>query len=219
MMSWLGQHFTPMWIVWGVELGLIVVVLGLALRQRLRGDSLRDAIGLSGVTLLAIVIFTSSLLIAPLATAFSSPTLTDWWQMAAVRIAWQLGGALVLASALVWEARASGKLGDRRIWLACVVLIAVGGALCSNSLRDLADGPLELHGVPAFAAERTPSGRGGGVFATLVLHAPDGTSREVDLRGWAATVAEDRLAACRNSTAIAVTILRHVDAVLDVTCE
>ena len=216
-MSWLADHFTPLWIVWGLELGLIVVVFGVVLRRR--GESIRDAVGLSGFTLLMLLIYASSVLLAPLATAFSSPTAVDWWQMAAVRVAWQLGGGVLMGTALVWEARDAGKLRDRRIWLAVGGLILVGGLLCTRSLRDLIEGPLVLRGKPAFEVDKTPSGRGGGAIrAKLALHAADGTTREVDLSGWRATHAAGQLAACYQSDEITVTILRYVDAVLAVTC-
>jgi len=214
------MHFTPLWIVWGLELALIVVVFGVVLLRRRRGESIRDAVGLGGFTLLLISIYASSVLLAPLATAFSSPTAVDWWQMAAVRVAWQLGGGVLLAGALVWEARDAGKVGDRRIWLAVAGLIIVGGLMCMRSIRDLFDGPLVLRGKPAFEVDKTPSGRGGGAIrATLALEAPDGSTHEVDLSGWRATHAEDQLAACKQSEQITVTLLRHVDAVLAVTCE
>lgn len=213
------MHFTPLWIVGGLELALIVVVFGVVLRRRRRGESIRDAVGLGAFTLLMILIYASSVLLGPLATAFSSPTAADWWQMAAVRVAWQLGGGVLLGGALAWEARDAGRLGDRRIWLAAGGLIVVGGLLCMRSLRDLIEGPLVLHGKPAFAVDKTPTGRGGGAIrATLALQAPDGAAREVDLSGWRATHAADQLAPCEHSDEITVTILRHVDAVLDVTC-
>lgn len=219
-MSWLAENFAPMWIVWILELGLIAVVFLMILRRRRRHATIRDTVGLGAFTLLMILIFTSSLLLAPLATSFSSPTRTDWWQMAAVRVAWQLGGGILLGAALLWEARHNDNLGDRRVWAAAAALVVVGGVLCTSSLRDLVDGPLVLRGKPALEVDRTPSGRGGGsIFAKLTLAAPDGTLHEVDTSGWGATHTSDRLAACNHADVVTVTILRHVDAVLDVSCE
>lgn len=218
-MTWRTLHFTPLWFVWLLGGGLVAVVLGLVVRSRRRGDSVRDTVGMSAFTLLMTVVYASSFLLAPLATALSSPTRVDWWQMAAVRVGWQLGGGVLLAVALVWEAREEGRLGDRRVWLAAVGLMALGGALCVSALRDLLDGPLVLRGRPALQVEQPPGGRGGGaVFATLTLRASDGATREVDLSGWAATRAAAQLAACAQGDELTVTILRHADAVLEVTC-
>jgi len=219
-MSWLAENFAPMWIVWILELGLIAVVFLMVLRKRHRHSTIRDTVGMGAFTLLMILIFTSSILLAPLATSFSSPTRTDWWQMAALRVAWQLGGGLLLGAAMLWEAGHNDHLADPRVWAAAAGLVVVGGLLCTSSLRDLVDGPLVLRGRPALQVDRTPGGRGGGsIFAKLTLTAPDGTLHEVDTSGWEATRTSDRLAACKQADVVTVTMLRHVDAVLDVSCE
>lgn len=219
-MSWLAHNFAPMWIVWILELGLIAVVFFMILRRRRHHASVRDIAGVSAFTVLMILVFTSSILLAPLATSFSAPTRVDWWQMAAVRVAWQLGGGILLGAALLWEAHANENLRDRRVWAAAAGLVVVGGLLCTSSLRDLVDGPLVLRGTPALQVDRTPSGRGGGaIFAKLTLYAPDGTVHEVDTSGWEATRTREQLAGCKRGDVVAVTILRHVDAVLDVSCE
>lgn len=158
MLSWLADNFTPMWIVWLIAIVLVVVVFGAILRRHERGDSFRDTVGTSPFTLLMILIYASSVLLAPLATAFSSPTRVDWWQMAAVRVAWQLGGGILLGAALLWEARYGGTLGDWRVWLTFGALILVGGLMCLSSFRDLVDGPVVLRGKPTFESRKRTAG-------------------------------------------------------------
>lgn len=217
-MSWLAQNFTPMWIVWGIELSIIPIALVADLRYRLRHSSLSEEAGMNLFALLVIWIYASGFFLAPLATAYSSPTRADWWQMAAVRVAWQLGCAVLVGVGTVVAARAN----DRPLWAAwlfCAGVIVVGGLMCLSSLRDLIEGPLVIRGRPTFKVERTPSGRGGGsIFATLTLTSPDGSTHGFDVSGWGANRTEDQLAACERSPEVAVTLLRHVDAVLEVTC-
>jgi len=71
--------------------------------------------------------------------------------------------------------------------------------MAATPLRDLARGPLVLHGAPRADVERT-HGRGG-------------------LAGWGAEVAEEKLSSCRPGQRVRLEVLAHLEKVLEVACE
>ena len=80
--------------------------------------------------------------------------------------------------------------------------------MAATPLRDLARGPLVLHGAPRADVERT-HGRGG-----LDLAEP----RSVHT-GWGAEVAEEKLSSCRPGQRVRLEVLAHLEKVLEVACE
>ena len=219
-MSWFADNFTPMWIVGLIALLLLGFMLGAVIYRHKRGETLTETIGIHPLTFVAIGLFSASILLGPLYTAFSEPTLDDWWQSLAFRVVWQLGSAVLMAIGVLFEARRGGTLGDWKVWLMLVGFVVAGALLCIQEERDWIAGPVVLRGTPSVDVVKTHGVRGaGGIWATLTLHQPDGTAEEIDTSGWGATLLGDKLGHCENADQIDVTLLRHVDAVLDVACK
>jgi hypothetical protein len=205
--------FTPLYILALIVLGVIACVVSAVVITALRGGDL----GISGFALIAITVFATSLL-GPLLTNFSSPTPATWWWALAARVGWQLGGGMLVALATLDMARKSAALGKRSVWVLAACLLLFGGVLCVNPLLDLAQGPLVLRGSAGLDVERT-HGRRASIWAQLHLVGPDGKEHEIDMAGWGASEAERELRGCDGHTTVQVTVLRHVQRVLDARCE
>ncbi|HEX6764844.1 MAG TPA: hypothetical protein VF103_05185, partial [Polyangiaceae bacterium] len=108
-----------------------------------------------------------------------------------------------------------------KFWLGMGAIVLFGALVCKNPLLDLVRGPLELHGTPKLDVERV-RGRiraGAAIYATLQVRMPSGALEVFDFSGWAASKAEEKLAACPRGRPARVTVLRHCERVLDVVCE
>ena len=223
-MQWLVQHFSPIWIIWFIPGAVVAIVVGAAVYQHIHdGDTTwQETIGMRPFTLLAIVAFVSSFL-GSLLTNFSSPTSIDWWQSLAVRTGWQFGGTFLLVAAIVIEARDAGSLGKRSVRVLIAVAVAIGLLLVRNPVLDLLEGPVVLHGKALLVVEKWKLYRRGvstgrGIEASVDLTTPAGKAEVLEMSGWMANQAEDKFAACERGSDVKVTVLRHVEAILDVVC-
>lgn len=214
-MGWLADNFTPMWIVWFCVIAVVCVVIGTIFYKRKPGESLHDTVGASPLTLLGATLVATSFLSL---LGFSSPTVVDWWQALAVRMAWQMGGVVVLEIGILLDAKNGGSLDERPVWILIGVFFAIGVALTWNTARDLIDGPVVLRGHADLAVEKT-HGRHASIAASITLKAPDGSDVPFDFAGWGAEDAEDKFSECDPKSEVDVTVLRHTERVLDVACK
>ena len=201
----------PMLIVWIIMVGVVICVSAAVVVTRLRGES----IGMNPFTVVAIVIFCTGLL-GFFVTGFASPTPQTWWQAPLVRVIWQLGGAVFVAIMVLIEGD-----GEMPVRVLAVVFLAVGVASSFNPLRDLIQGPLLLRGKPDLNVVKTHNNARGGaaIWANLRLTAPDGSQHEIDMAGWGATEAIDKLQGCEDAENVELLVLRHLERVLDAHCE
>lgn len=200
-----------MLIVW-LFLGGVVICVAVALiltRRRV------DSMGVKPLTFLAIIVFCTSFL-GFFVTAFSSPNAESWWQALLVRVGWQLGSAIFLVVMLLIEG------GDQRaLQIFALVLLTIGVAMTFNPMRDLIQGPLLLRGTMDLSVFKTHIAyRGGGkIFADLHLKAENGSQTEINMVGWGATEAIDKLEGCHDGDTVEVIVLRHMKRVLDAKCQ
>lgn len=203
--------WSPILLVGVILAGVVICVSVALIALRLRSDSL----GVKPLTFVAILVFCTSL---PgfLVTNFSSPTLATWWHALLVRVVWQLGGAVFLAIMVVSE----GPV-ERPLRVFAVVLLLIGMAISFNPLRDLIEGPLLLRGRPSLKVVKFYNKFRGKnqIWGTLRVTNQDGSEEEVDLAGWGATEAIEKLDVCREDGDVELVVLRHVERVLDVRCE
>lgn len=205
------MHMTPMLLVWVFLGGVIVCVAVAVIVGHFRGDFL----GVKPLTFLAIVMFCTSFL-GFLVTGFSSPTAESWWQALLVRIGWQLGSGIFLAVMLLIEG------GDQRaLQILALILATIGAAMSFNPMRDLIQGPLLLRGRIDLTVVRTHIAYRGGakIYADLNLKAADGSQTEINMAGWGATDAIDKLQNCHDGDVVEVLVLRHLERVLNAKCQ
>jgi len=204
------MHWTPMFLVW-LFLGGVILCLAIAvILSRRDGASL----GMKPLTFFAIVLFCTSFL-GVLLTAFSSPTLESWWQALLVRVMWQVGGGIFIA-VMVWL---EGK--ERPIQILAMVLFSIGVIIAFNPLRDLIQGPLVLRGKMDLTVTHIHIAYRGGakIYADLHLQAADGTQSDINVSGWRATKAIEKLDGCQDGDTVELVVLRHVEQVLDAKCQ
>ncbi len=223
-MQWIVQHFSPIWIILFIPGAVVAIVVGATIYQHIHdGDvTWQETIGMRPFTLLAIVAYLSSFL-GILLTNFSSPTSIDWWQSLEIRTGWQFGGTILLVAAIAMEARDAGSLRKRSVRVLMVVTLLIGLLLVRNPVLDLLEGPVVLHGkallvVAKWKQFRRGAKAGRGIGATIDLTTSDGKAVALEMSGWMANQAEEKFAACERGSRVEVTVLRHVEAILDVAC-
>jgi hypothetical protein len=215
--NWIADNFTPMWIVYFCVLAVVGVVVGVFIHHHKPGQTMRQTIGASPFTLLGAFLFSTSILSL---MGFSSPTVVDWWQALAIRVAWHMGGIIILEIGIVLDARYGGSLSDRPVWILMAVFFTIGAWLSLNSARDLISGPVVLRGNAAIQIEKAHRIRGGdAIWANVDLKAADGTNVTIDMRGWGAEQAESLYESCDPNGDVLVTVLLHTERVLDVACK
>lgn len=207
-----------MWLPVGITLVVVLIVVAAFLSQ---GRSNWDLGDLSLV--LVILVYVTGLSVGFLVTAFASPTLATWPWAIGVRAAWQLGGT-VLFLAHIWRSKAMSWGRDGRSALALAgIAAALGLAAAYNPIRDLGAGPQTLH-VTSFDVTHVTAlaSRGSGaearIFATLEMSDDSGRASALDLAGWGANTAEEMLGQCESPIGATVTVLAHVERVLEVRC-
>ena len=200
-----------MWLPAVIALGTIVCVAIAAIKT--------SSIGMSWLTLVGCVNFTLAMTDGFAVTFFATPGPDDWWQAPLVRVVWQIGSSFVLALAAGLEARGAGRLGLRSVWALIVGLLVLGPLASLHPLRDLLSGPIPLR-VVDFEVVKTPGGARGGsrIFGTLRVRAPEGAEQTLDLVGWGANDAEDRLRTCDDVKGSTVVVLAQLERVIDVRC-
>jgi hypothetical protein len=202
-----------MWLVAVIAGGSVACVIGACIYNRKQGMSL----GASWFTLVAATVFSTGLLLGYFVTHESSPTLATWWEAPLGRVVWQVGGGLLVSVAILLEARRGYALGSAKVWISVAGFVLVGLLLPLNAERDLLAGPRVFEAV-ALHTEKTHGWRAS-IGANLRVRADDGSERELELAGWAANDAEDRLERCARSARIRISVLEHLERVLDVRCE
>lgn len=206
-----------MWLPVGITLVVMLIVAAAFLSQ---GRSNWDLGDLSLV--MVISVYVTGLSIGFLVTAFASPTLETWPWAIGVRAAWQLGGTL-LVLAHIWRSKGmSWRRGGRPAWVLAGIASALGLAAAYNPVRDLVAGPAVLRvtdfDVAHVRAVYRRGGPGESIFATMQASSPDGRPRTLDLAGWGANTAEEMLGQCESPVGATVTVLAHVERVLEVRC-
>lgn len=202
-----------MWLVEVIAGLSVACVIGVYIYARRQGMSM----DFNGFTLVAATVFATGVMLGYFVTHESSPTLATWWQAPLGRVVWQLGGSLLVVAALLLEARRNYALDSVKVWIAVAGFVLAGVLLPVNAERDLLAGPRTLEAVGLKTVET--HGWRASIWANLRVRAPDGSEREIDLGGWAADDAEARLAHCAHAARITVTVLTHLDRILDVRCE
>jgi len=190
--------------------GSVICVGAPVVIVKARGEN----IGMNPLTLLAVVVFVTSFL-GYFVTGFSTPRLSNWSTPLIIRIAWQLAGGYMLAIAVVIEGSAA-----RWTWIFASVAIVIGFAMSYNAVVDLAQGPKLLHGNFDIVVHRTRHYRGGEwISADLLLIAPDGSTQTVNMVGWGATDALDKLKDCKTTDELELTVLMRLERVVDAHCK
>lgn len=213
-----------MWVLPVGIFAIVTLIVGVAILSTMKdGQSFRDIAFMSFGSFLGVYIFSTSFL-AFMLTAVSSPTMQDWWTTLTIRVAWQIGGGVLLAIATLFDAWHDEGYLDPAVWIMLVwsvVFVMIGGWCALNPLRDLVEGPVAFQAVGLNRHEWYNFGKGGGpeVNGTLSVRAADGSSREINLIGWQENRAEDLLQNCAGSTRLTAHMLVHMDEVLDVSCE
>lgn len=206
-----------MWLPVVITLVVVIIVAAAFLSQ---GRGNRDLETLFLV--MTITIFITGLSMGFFVTHFASPTLATWPWAIGVRATWQLGGTLLILAYLWRSAVKNGNARKWFVWALAGVAAALGLAAARNPVLDLVSGPQELRLV-AFdkSLVRTTFNRGGPevrIFANMKVISPDGQPRDIDLAGWSAETADEILDRCESLDGATVTVLAHVERVLEVRC-
>jgi len=199
-----------MLIVWIIFAGALICVMAAAIVTKVRGDS----IGVNPLTLLAVTIFVTSAL-GYFVTGFASPTAKTWSHALLVRVLWQFGGGVLLALAVVIEGR-----GSLVTWILGLVFLGLGFLMGYNPLLDLVHGPLLLRGKADLTVTKIHRNARGGdaIWANLVLTATDGTPHTINMAGWGATEAIDKLDECENTDNVELLVLPRLQRVIEARC-
>ncbi|MFA5854505.1 MAG: hypothetical protein WC866_05505 [Patescibacteria group bacterium] len=206
----------PMMIVWFIALSVTLIVTWAAASHRVKGEP----IGMALLTLAAITFWFTGLILGFFVTHFSSPTLETWWHALVVRVAWQIGGALLFGLAILTDALLTGaRLRRPGTWLFVAVCVAIGALASFNPLRDLIEGPAVLRGAAQIDVERHTRVKGGAsIRAEVRLTTPDGDRYAWNLVGWPAEKAEEALGQCVDMDDVEITMLRRTKRVIDTHC-
>lgn len=200
----------PMIVFVAILLGVAAVVLGVALSHR----KLEPDVWL----MISATVYVTGLVLGPLLTNFSSPTVESWWRLLAVRVAW-VGAGTLFTVIMVFTFAVQGRSASSPVvWGLAALFIALGAWSASNPVRDLLEGPLTLSGANSLEVTKT-SGRRASIWASLELKDPSGQPVSLDFSGWAANTAVDALADCPTGKPVTVVVLRHVERVLDAKCD
>jgi hypothetical protein len=171
------------------------------------------AIGYPGLVnvfaVVMVVVFATGALCGFFVTAFWIPDPANWWLPALIRVAWQLGGAVLfgLSVALANEPARGG-------WRVVAGVAAVGLLLAHNPLLDLIRGPTHVRGLLTANIHDSSDS----IYATVTVRADDGTVTRLDLAGWPVSAFQDSLTACHRQPA-ELTALRHLDIILALSCD
>lgn len=169
-------------------------------------------------------VFASGVLLGSYITDLWIPEPEKWWQPAVVRVAWQLGCAILLGLAI---ARAKQSPHILPGTASLVAFTTIGVILAHDPILDLIRGPVHLRGhlsVDFHSDHRTHQrnhhhARGRQqVTAVIALRAEDGTVTTWRVSGWQAHEMEDSLFYCNGKTAELI-ILREVESLLSVDCQ
>ncbi len=200
----------PMLIVWIILAGVLICVMAGAIVTKVRGGS----IGANPLTLLAVTIFVTSVL-GYYVTGFASPTPETWSHALIVRVLWQFGGGVFVALAVVIEGR-----GSLVTWILGLVFLGLGFLMGYNPLLDLVHGPLLLRGKAHLTVTEIHRNTRGGdaIWANLVLTATDGTPHTINMAGWGATEAMDKLDECENTDNVELLVLPRLQRVIEARC-
>lgn len=130
---------------------------------------------------------------------------------------WQLGGAVWFGAAIC------DPLGEPR-WKGAALNLLLGLALCFNPVLDAVRGPQALEGavtgvwVSRGQVWRQSDAYSPTIHARVGVETAEGAWR-LDLRGRQANLWVGRFEACRErEDTVHAMVLRHLDAVLDLTC-
>lgn len=206
----------PLILVWIITLAVFVIVIGVGVSYRAQGMP----IGMALATFGAITTVATGFTVGFFVTHFSSPTPETWWWALAVRVTWQLGGALFFAVTILADAQL-GSIGFRKAgpWIFILVCASLGALAALNPLRDLVKGPFVTRGVAELDVDRRTRVRGGaGIWAVMYITTPDGAKYTFSMAGWAAEKTEEILKKCEGTNEVEITMLRYTKRVLDARC-
>lgn len=208
----------PMIIVWFIAIAVVVIVALAALSHRTKGEP----IGMAVLTLAAITFWVTGLILGFFVTHFSSPTPETWWWALAVRVGWQVGGAvffgiMLLADSLLWGHKTSWRKPAG--WIVVAICMAFGALLNLNPIRDMVEGPIAIRGAADIDVIRRPRNRGGwSIRAEMNLVTPEGKNYRFNMAGWPATKTEELLEKCENTNDVEIIMLRQMERVIDARC-
>lgn len=202
-----------LWLVWVIAVPVVLVVAGVVVGERWRSGRWPEELEL----VVGCTAFGSSLL-GCFVTAMASPTLATWWQAPLVRAIWQIGGAVVLCVCTWHFAADNGAQRSPAIRFLLGAALLAGLALGFNPVLDLLSGPQLLRGVSEINVTHS-HGPGAKIWANFKAKDASGSTHEVDLTGWSANDALERLERCEGASELDVVVLLHLDRVLDVRCK
>ncbi len=203
-------------LLWVITLAVFLIVVGVGVSHRMKGTP----IGMALATFGAVTVVATGFTVGFFVTHFSSPTLETWWWALAVRVVWQIGGALFFAITILAAAEL-GRGGFRKAgpWIFVLVCAAVGTLAALNPLRDLATGPFVTRGTAELEVDRRTRVRGGaGIWAQMHVTTTDGAQYTFSMTGWAAEKTEEILKKCEGTNEVEITMLRRTKRVLDARC-
>jgi hypothetical protein len=171
-------------------------------------------------TVVAIVVFATGAMLGAFVTGLWIPAPRMWWAPLAIRVTWQLGGALLLAVAIALEARPrAAPIPWRVLCYGLLVATVIGSLLCFNPLLDLARGPAIVHGRLTLTVKDAGSVRNRyATDASIVVRERGGQRFESEITGRNKAEIVADLQACDRRAPVTVTVLRHLEYVLAVSC-
>ncbi len=165
-------------------------------------------------TVVAIIPFATGVFLGYFVTGIWTPVPEDWWIPASIRVAWQLGGAVLLGLAFLHE---GGALRFNAALVPALAIVAVVGSIlgfvfCFNPVLDLARGPAVQHGSVSFEE------RGSGKRARTVLVVREADGDKHEYRSYSPDRIRGQIRACGTQDGLEFTVLRHLEQVLEVRC-
>ena len=161
--------------------------------------------------------FATGLFCGYLLTALAPMTVSNWAVIAALRVAWQLGGA-------VWCATILRRAFDSGLRLSLAMGVGAGLLLCYNPVLDLIRGPLDIWGqlVDATVTHDTfvrPLGSNKSIRARVGVEVNGETALDIEPVGLQANRWQDLYDGCGDpASPVHIVALRHLDVVLALSC-
>ncbi len=208
----------PMLVVWIIALSVFLIVGGAAASYRVKGES----VGMGLATVSAITFWMTGLVLGFFITLFSSPTPETWWWALSVRVAWQVGGAAFFGLAILFDSSLIRKEDRKKIggWIFVAVCVAIGVLVSINSLRDLIQGPVTMHGAVNLEVLRQMRPKyGPRISGELDIITSDGIHYQMNIFGWPVQKAEEILEQCDNAGEVEIVMLQRMNRLLDARCQ
>ncbi|BCM88622.1 hypothetical protein IAD21_00463 [Abditibacteriota bacterium] len=202
---------------------LLIVIPGLVILlivklKRKPGQTFKDTLGVTPLTLLALLIFLFSF-----ASSGWVPDSLDSWRVVLVqRQLWQMIGPVLLVLAALKEAadsvrgRGYERVISSRMWMLAGAILAVGLYYCINPMLDLIQGPVSLQGTATPNIYRHIGGRTSYLVWGLRLESADGSVNWLNAGDLSLRELKDTFKGYPHGRKAHLVVLYHLGAVLDI---